>query len=81
MRQKKKNKSDKILVAKDYEVSNPITLGLLNQKGFSKISQPKNGSIVLCKLYLNQVSIIISEGRMLDMDGLEFHKSSKGRSN
>ena len=76
-----KNKSDKILVAEDDEVSNPIILWLLSQKGFSKISQPKNGNVALSKLYLNQVSIIISDGRMSDIDGLDFHRrAKKGRS-
>ena len=76
-----KNKSDKILVAEDDEVSNPIIFGLLNQKGVSKISQPKNGNVALSKLYLNQASIIMSGGRMPDMDGLGFHRrAEKGRS-
>ena len=59
----------------------PSFCGYWNQKGFSKISQPKNGNIAHGKLYLNQVGIIISDWRMPNMDGLEFHKSSKGRSN
>ena len=55
----------------------PSFCGYWNQKGFSKISQPENGSIALSKIYLNQVGIIISEGRMPDMDGLEFTEELK----
>jgi response regulator RpfG family c-di-GMP phosphodiesterase len=49
----------------------------LNQKRFSKISQPENGNITLSKFYLNQISIIISNGRMLNMDGLKFYKRAE----
>jgi hypothetical protein len=55
----------------------PSFCGYWNQKGFSKISHPKNGSITLIKLYFNQVGIIISDWIMPDIDDLEFHKSSK----
>ena len=55
----------------------PSFCGYWNQKGFSKISQPKNGSIALSKRYFNQVGIIISDWIMPDLDGLEIHKSSK----
>ena len=76
-----KSKPNKILVFEDDEASSTIIVRLLNQMGFSKIIQAENGSIALSKLYLNEVSIIISDWRMPNMDGLEFHKSSKGRSN
>jgi CheY-like chemotaxis protein len=49
----------------------------LKQKGFSKVNQPKNVNIALNRLYLNQVSIITSDWKMPDMDGLEFHKRAK----
>ncbi len=45
--------------------------------GYSKITQAENGNIALDKLYLNQVSLIISDWRMPDMDGLEFYKKAK----
>jgi two-component system, chemotaxis family, chemotaxis protein CheY len=72
-----KNRSDKILVVEDDEASSTIIVRLLNQMGFSKIIQAENGSVALSKLYLNQVSIIISDWRMPDMDGLEFYKRAK----
>ncbi len=72
-----KNRSDKILVVEDDEASSIIIVRLLNQMGFSKIIQAENGSIALNKLYLNQFSIIISDWRMPDMDGLELYKKAK----
>ena len=72
-----KSRPDKILVVEDDEASCIIIVRLLNQMGFSKIIQAEKGSIALSKLYLNQVSIIISDWRMPDMDGLEFYKRAK----
>lgn len=72
-----KQRSDKVLVVEDDEASSTIIVRLLNQMGFSKIIQAENGNIALNKLYLNQVSFIISDWRMPDMDGLEFYKKAK----
>lgn len=68
---------DKVLVVEDDEASSTIIVRFLNQMGFKKIIQAENGNIALNKLYLNQVSIIISDWRMPDMDGLEFYKRAK----
>ncbi len=68
---------DKVLVVEDDEASSAIIVRLLNQMGFSKILLAENGNIALNKLYLNQVSIVISDWRMPDMDGLEFYKTAK----
>lgn len=72
-----KYKSDKILVVEDDEASSTIIVRLLNQMGFTKIIQAENGDVALSKLYLNQVSLIISDWRMPDMDGLELYKRAK----
>jgi hypothetical protein len=48
-----KSKPNKILVVEDDEASSAIIVRLLNQMGFSKIIQAKNGNIALSKLYLN----------------------------
>ena len=72
-----KHKSDKVLVVEDDEASSTIIVRLLNQMGFSRIIQAENGNVALSKLYLNEVSLIISDWRMPDMDGLEFYKRAK----
>jgi two-component system, chemotaxis family, chemotaxis protein CheY len=71
-----KNRPDTILIVEDDEASSTIIVRLLNQMGFSKIIQAENGNIGLNKLYLNQVSMVISDWRMPDMDGLEFYKKA-----
>ena len=72
-----KFKSDKILVVEDDEASSTIIVRLLKQMGFTKIIQAENGNEGLSKLYLNEISLIISDWRMPDMDGLEFFKRAK----
>ncbi|MZH02680.1 MAG: response regulator [Nitrospinae bacterium] len=70
-------KADIVLVVEDDEASSAIIDRLLNQMGFSKVLLAENGNVALNKLYLNQVSIVISDWRMPDMDGLEFYKRAK----
>jgi len=77
MTDEEQQRPDKILVVEDDEASSTIIVRLLTQMGFSKIIQAENGNIALNKLYLNEVSMVISDWRMPDMDGLEFYKKAK----
>ena len=45
--------------------------------GFSNLILAENGKVALDKLKLNQADLIISDWRMLDMDGLEFYWTAK----
>ena len=72
-----KQKSIKILVVEDDEASRTITARFLDQMGFSNMILAENGKVALDKLKLNQADLIISDWRMLDMDGLEFYWTAK----
>ena len=72
-----KQKSIKILVVEDDEASRIIIARFLDQMGFSNVILAENGKVALDKLNLNQVGLIISDWRMLDMDGLEFYWTAK----
>ena len=72
-----KKKSVKILVVEDDEASRIIFGRFLDQMGFSNVILAENGKVALDKLKLNQADLIISDWRMLDMDGLEFYWTAK----
>ena len=72
-----KQKSIKILVVEDDEASRTIIARFLDQMGFSNLILAENGKVALDKLKLNQADLIISDWRMLDMDGLEFYWTAK----
>ena len=72
-----KQKSIKILVVEDDEASRTIIARFLDQMGFSNVILAENGKVALDKLKLNQADLIISDWRMLDMDGLEFYWTAK----
>jgi two-component system chemotaxis response regulator CheY len=72
-----KQKSIKILVVEDDEASRTIIARFLDQMGFSNLILAENGKVALDKLKLNQADLIISDWRMLDMDGLELYWKAK----
>ena len=72
-----KQKSIKILVVEDDEALRTITARFLDQMGVSNMILAENGKVALDKLKLYQADLIISDWRMLDMDGLEFYWTAK----
>ena len=72
-----KQKSIKILVVEDDEASRTIIARFLDQMGFSNVVLAEKGKVALEKINLNHVGLIISDWRMLDMDGLELYWTAK----
>jgi CheY-like chemotaxis protein len=57
--------------------SGKMTIELLKKMRITKIIASTNGEIALQKLKLQKADLIISDGHMSIMDGLEFYKAFK----